>query len=498
MDIDNMVKELMKAERMPMNKLTQQKQLLEWKRDDYRDLNRLLTDFRNLSFDMTLQRTYSQKKVSSTNPMVSATASSTAANATYTISDVKVATAYSISSIGFSKTDEQDPPKSLLDPSKSIWEQKDLFEKWGTTPEDSTFTITTYNASGQPIEDTFTLNASTTMNDLMSKISSSNIGVTAFYDETTGELMLTRKEAGSLVGEDGAIIKFTGPFLTDVLELDKGKEVGGSQAELTINGVTTTRPTNSFSVNGVNFTLNGDMEGQTAVVSIGADTNSTFDAIKNYVEKYNELITRINEKTAQPVYRDFKPLSVEERESLSEKQIEQWEEKARSGLLRNDSILSSGLSQMRMNFYEPVSGGGAFNQLAKIGISTGANYLDKGKLIIDEDKLRDAIEKDPTSVMNLFTANGDDKSSQGLARRLRESIGTTIQQIEARAGNSTRTNQQFTLGRELLNMDKRISTFEVRLQQKEARYWRQFTAMEKAINIANQQSVSIMSQFYNN
>ena len=45
MDIDTLVSDLMKAERLPLDKLTQKKQILEWQRDDYRSMNTLLSDF---------------------------------------------------------------------------------------------------------------------------------------------------------------------------------------------------------------------------------------------------------------------------------------------------------------------------------------------------------------------------------------------------------------------------------------------------------------------
>lgn len=588
MDIDTMVKDLMKAERMPMNKLTQQKQLLEWKRDDYRDLNKLLTDFRNLSFDMTLQRSYSQKQVTSSDSKVSAVATSTAANASYTISNVTVATAASNSANGFAN--------GTLGSNKSLWEQRDKFTSadgmsnmWSTATatqadieiksdsktiklakgavdagsitnangngkitvtidgvdQDFTvvtnvdealladnqvlldentgqltfkneitagstvkgfdynhatfsFSIKTYNQNGA-VEEPFTFDGTASMDDVTTKINNSKLGVTAFYDQQSNTLMMTKREAGNFNGDENTSeMEFSGLFLTSVVGLNSNNEQGGTNATVSINGVTTQRNSNTFSINGVTFTLNQNMT-ESAVISVNNDTDKTFDAIKNYVEKYNELITKINEKTSQAIYRDYKPLTDEERESLSEKQIEQWEEKARSGLLKNDSILTSGLGQMRTDFYSPLSNAsGAFNQLAQIGISTSANYREGGKLVINEEKLREAIQQDSASVMQLFTANGTDKASQGLARRLRESIGSTIQQIEARAGNTARTNQQFTIGRELLNVDKRISTFEIRLQQKETRYWRQFTAMEKAINISNNQSMQLMSQFYNN
>ncbi|MGD6778647.1 flagellar filament capping protein FliD [Sutcliffiella horikoshii] len=578
LDINQMVSDLMKAQRMPMNKLTQQKQLLEWKRDDYRETNRLLNDFRNLSFDMTLQRTYSQKTVISTNDKVSATASSSASNVSYTLSDVQIAKVATNSSTSSAMKDET----TKLDGTTSLWEQRDKFgnfqtktvsdaaianggstfslggkvdginldsitvrmaddstlvdyEVITTSPDDivgnqvylneetgeftfgSAFTedvtvepisvaafdfefkITTYNQAGDAVPQTFSFNGDQTMDDIVTEINNSDLGLTAFYDEFKGGLVVAKREAGSFNPSDtGKEIEFEGDFLTGVMNLDQATETGGTPATVTINGVVTERNSNTFSINGVTFTLKEDMPGQSAVINVANDTDQTFDAVKNYITKYNELIEKLNAKTGEPVYRDYKPLTDEEKEPLSEKQVEQWEEKARSGLLRNDSILTSGLGKMRSALYESVSGlSGQYDQLAQLGITTSPNYRDKGKLLIDDDKLKAAIANDPNSVMQMFTSNGENDTGLGIARKLREAAGATISGIEARAGNATRTAQQFTIGRELLNVDQRISAFERRMQTVEDRYWRQFTAMEKAIGQSNQQSMQLMSQFTN-
>lgn len=577
LDINQMVSDLMKAQRMPMNKLTQQKQLLEWKRDDYRETNRLLNEFRNLSFDMTLQRTYSQKTVTSTNDKISATASSTASNVSYTLSDVQIAKVATNSST----TSAMKDGTTKLDTTTSLWEQRDKFGNFQTktvsdakvatgeysfslggkvdggslnsitvkredgslvnydvittsvdaingnqvflneetgeftfkeafnenvTIEPLTFAafnfefkITTYNQAGEPNPHTFSFNGDQTMDDIVSKINNSDLGLTAFYDEFKGGFVVAKREAGSFNPSDtGKEIEFEGDFLTGVMNLNQATETGGTPATVTINGVVTERNSNTFSINGVTFTLKEDMPGQSAVINVANDTDKTFDAVKNYITKYNELIEKLNAKTGEPVYREYKPLSDEEKEPLSEKQVEQWEEKARSGLLRNDPILTSGLGKMRSALYESVSGlSGQYDQLAQLGITTSSNYRDKGKLLIDDDKLKAAIANDPNSVMQMFTSNGENDTGLGIARKLREAAGATISGIEARAGNATRTAQQFTIGRELLNVDQRISAFERRMQTVEDRYWRQFTAMEKAIGQSNQQSMQLMSQFFN-
>ena len=59
---------------------------------------------------------------------------------------------------------------------------------------------------------------------------------------------------------------------------------------------------------------------------------------------------------------------------------------------------------MRTSIYSSVSES-SFGSMSKIGISTTSNYLEGGKLQIDEEKLRAAIEKDPNGIYNLFMAD---------------------------------------------------------------------------------------------
>jgi flagellar hook-associated protein 2 len=134
-------------------------------------------------------------------------------------------------------------------------------------------------------------------------------------------------------------------------------------------------------------------------------------------------------------------------------------------------------------------------QLAAIGIKTTANYLDGGKLEIDEAKLKKAIEEDPASVENLFRGTGDSTSSKGIVQRLYDDVSGTIDKLNERAGKATYTNQQFTIGKNLDDVSKKITTFTDRLKQIEDRYYNQFTAMEQAIQKANSQMSYLMQYF---
>lgn len=684
MDIDQIVGDLMRAQRMPLNKLKQKKQVLEWRRDDYRSMNSLLLNFRTELTNMKLTSTYRARSVTSTNEaLVSATASSAASKASYSIQSVtSLATAAtkvstnSISTTGTkidatqsiysqqanmtggagvtwldgavnSQTFQADgilkeftiglktgenidtlaaanmqvkvngksydiitTPGAVPNANQVLLESNGKLTFSDIVPKDSTIkvdyimdkrietntlaigtnewqlgntllknfsmavtsggTTTKYDPIGSPdingytslevagdptkkigkinlntgkvifepplaedsevnasytqmytpftlisetskgeLKEKFLITASESLNQVINRVNNANVGVTMFYDSFADKVSLTRTETGDFLysgqlsdAASGTInqISATGDFLEELLQFSSTESSNGTNSVFTINGMTTSRSTNTFEMNGVTFTLKNTFNDPLRPVSLSVnnDSNQVFNNIKTFVDKYNELIDKLQKKSSEEYYRSYQPLTDEQRETLSDKQQEQWEEKAKSGLLRRDPILSQVLSEMRSDFYTPVDNlevNPNFKQLASIGITTSSNYLEGGKLTINETKLRKAIEDDPTSVEKLFNVEGSTDSQNGLIHRLYDSVNETMEKLKGRAGNSFSTNQQFALGKELLNIDSQINRFESRLIQIEDRYWRQFTAMEKAIQRNNSQSMYLMQQF---
>ncbi|WNS81321.1 flagellar filament capping protein FliD [Domibacillus sp. DTU_2020_1001157_1_SI_ALB_TIR_016] len=369
-----------------------------------------------------------------------------------------------------------------------------------STKKYADFSIESASLNNTSLKEKFLIQSTDTLDQVIEMVNKSKAGVSMFYDSFTGGMSLTRTETGNF-NSTGKEISVTGDFATKMLLLG-GTETGGENAKFVINGLATERSSNTFDMNGVNITLKKEFtsaEGA-ASLSISNDGNAVFENIKSFVDKYNELIGKISKKTSEERYRTYTPLTDEQRESLSEKQQEQWEEKAKSGLLRRDTILSGVLSSMRSNFSQPVSNSDTdplFNQLASIGITTTKNYLEGGKLEISESKLKEAINNNPDAVEALFRGGGEATSigEKGIIHRLYSTVNETMDKLKDRAGNSLSSNQQFTLGRQLTTVDDSITRFEGRLTQVEDRYWKQFTAMEKAIQNANTQSSYLMQQF---
>jgi flagellar hook-associated protein 2 len=375
----------------------------------------------------------------------------------------------------------------------------------------STFNVGSYTSKGY-VSQNFFIQGNQSLNQVINMVNSSNVGVSMIYDSFTDQVTLTRKETGNFNGKGASEagydnlsssdqeITTSGSFINTVLKFGGAAETGGDNAVFTVNGLETSRNSNTFEVNGVTITLKQTFTSADGPVTLAVnnDGNQVFENIKSFVEKYNELISKIQSEVNETVNRDYKPLTDEERESLSEKQQELWEEKARSGMLRRDSILTGALSKMRSDFYAPVNNdtiNPLFKQLASIGIKTTVNYMEGGKLEIDEAALKKAIETDAESVEKLFTSTGTTYADKGIVNRLYDSVNEAMDKLRERAGNSFSTNKQFAIGRQLDDVNSQIDRFEVRLKKVEDRYWRQFTAMEKAIQKANSQSTYLMQQF---
>jgi len=360
------------------------------------------------------------------------------------------------------------------------------------------FGLTTHTSKGQ-IDEKFLIQGSESLNSVMSKVNNSKLGVTMFYDSYSDKVTMTRKETG-VYNENGQEIEFTdGDFLTQVLGFqngDSGNYIKAENATFTVNGLETSRQSNTFSINGVTFTLKKTTD-TPVTINVNNDNDKLYENIKSFVDKYNELVEKIEKKLSEPKYKNYLPLTDDEKEKLSETQQEKWENMAKSGILRNDSILSGLVTQMRTAIYSGVNQDdldSAMKSLSAIGITTTADFT-TAKLEINESKLKAAIEKDPNSIELLFNGTGATDGQKGVIQRLYDKVNATMDQLKERAGNSYSVNNQFTIGRQLDDLDDRIERFEDRLADLETRYYSQFTAMEQAIQKANSQA-AYLAQFF--
>ncbi|WP_161524803.1 flagellar hook-associated protein 2 [Alteribacter lacisalsi] len=519
MDTQDMVRQLMEAERLPMQRMVQDRTWMEMQRDAFREVNLEFTSLRD-SFSATglgLRSTFNQRVVTSSDPSkVTAVGSANAQNASAEIEVSRLAKASTWAGDSF------EPDGEFFTRTMSDWEDGPDFDWDENGAAELSFDL---KRPGSEDYETVSIqvNRNDRVNDVISRINRSQLGVSAFVDQRndgSATTVLTSTHSG-----EGADFRFGDDVTSAFMEafgvasapgesIEQYERVQGQDAVFTYNGYEMERETNDFTINGVRYTLHGETTGPVRI-NTATDSEAIYKDIMTFVEEYNELVDFVNGKLTEERHRDYPPLTSEQRVEMSDHEIELWEEKANSGLLRRDPVLSSAMNQMRTNLFSTVENvDGIFNHLSQIGLTTSRDFRDGGKIVIDdrqmtmangermngEARLRYAIENHPEDLYQLFNASGTTnengnvpQAERGLIPSIRENLRTAITGITDRAGREGRTLQQFSIGRNILQMEDRISNFERRLQQTEQRYWSQFTAMEKAVQQMNSQAQQMFS-----
>ena len=621
-DTEALVKELMDAERIPLDRLYQKRQLAEWRCDAYREIINKLRELKDAYFDiaksgsnLTSASGFIKYSGTSGNEYVTISGNAESTAGSHTVSVIGLATAQTASSAGgvtkplegnavsdfnlsgkkiritldgvtreitldnYSETgsdivsnDRETGLQDLIDKAFGAGKIKvgydesakklslDTVEDSGATRiilnsgssenglmalgfksaasnrlntgatldslSNSFANELTFNEEGK-LE--FTINSKkfsfdryTSLSGMMNTINSDpDANASIKYDEIGDKFIITAKQTGS--GDNIAIEETGGNFFgaggAGAARIDTNSETmtQGTDAKAKIDGQVVVRNSNTFIINGTTYTLlkaHADPAAESETVSLSVDTEAIFNNIKGFIDKYNETIDLINTKLSEKYDRNFQPLTDAQKEEMSEDEIKKWEEKAKTGLLRNDSMLQDIVYGMRRALTDDIEG--VDIKLSDIGITTG-DYSEQGKLIIpDEAKLKAAIEKNPYAISDLFAQKADidysdaDTTSlraerynnEGLANRLSDILNDSIRTTDGKgkllekagvSGDST----EFTnmLYKQIEDYNDDIDDMIVRLTDKENAYYAKFTVMEQYISQMTAQSNWLYSQF---
>ena len=360
----------------------------------------------------------------------------------------------------------------------------------------------------------FSFTADNTVADVISAINKSDAGVKLSYSSISDSFSMEATESGAKYGI--SITETSGDFLSKIFGSDKFENgvlksdavVAGQDAIVSINGNEFSRTSNNFTIDGVTLQLtdvsaakydaNGNVIGyEETKIATERDTEAIFNTIKSFVEDYNKMLDKLNGYIyEEPNYRKYAPLTDAQRDEMTESQIEKWEEKSKQGLLYGDSTIRNFLQQMRGALYTKSTTSSV--ALYNIGIETSSNKDDRGKLVIDEEALKKALETNADEVEKLFVGEN------GLAEKLTNIMDRTAKVSAADPGELVRiagakeskaTQTQSTLYDELKRIDDRISILNTRYKKEKDRYWKQFNAMETIISNYSSQSAYLGQQF---
>ena len=368
----------------------------------------------------------------------------------------------------------------------------------GFKPEaDGTYKL---NINGTEIS----LDKKSTISSMMSAVNKSAAGVTMTYSSLTNSFTLESKEfggAGKVEVGDTSLGRSLGL-------VDDNGTVGASEGQnaiFEINGQEVYLNDNTYTLDGNTFTFNDNMTiGETYTVNIAKDSTTVKDALKKFVESYNKLIEDVYGYIGKSPAKDddgnsYEPLTNAEKDEMSEDEITKWEEKAKQGVLYNDSTVSTVMSQMRSALYTSVTldDGSKFG-IYNLGIKTSSEWSEHGKLQIDENAFDKAFENNEDAIIKLFT-----DSDTGMMKKLNSVIDGAVKSSGAantrgtlvrkagKADSSVTTDS--TIYKEMVKMQDRLKELQDRYDTKEEYWWKVFTNMETAMADLNSQTSYISS-----
>lgn len=369
--------------------------------------------------------------------------------------------------------------------------------------------------------------ADTSIQGMIDKINTNkDVGVKASYLSSTNQFVLISSETGSgreikLEGASadifGAVKDADGNYTDGNFEMGKNAQVLVSYG----NGISTMieSSSNTFDLEGLRVTVSQEFGNVTqdasgvwnsdrskaVTFSAKADVDGVTETVKKFIEEYNEMIKEINTQVTTRPDKAYGPLTEEQKDEMSEKSIENWEKKAKQGLLYNDATMRALSLDMQGVLTNLMANGANYKDLEEMGITISDDYLDGGTITFDEAKFKAAMTSDPEKVSDVFTGGGDIK--KGLASIIEDTLTPYATKYANRNGNSygrlieeagsekiplsIMNNQIY---KDLKEMQSVLDTLNARLASEQDRYISQFTTMETLINQMNSQA-SYLAQF---
>jgi flagellar hook-associated protein 2 len=349
--------------------------------------------------------------------------------------------------------------------------------------------VASFTVNGQEI----TLKSDMTVSEMISAVNNSSAGVTMAYNSVAGTFTIESSETGAVnkvdIADDNGVMKALG--FTNL-------SATGKDALLKVDGVEVESTSNKIQFEEFTADISNASDGQTVKVSTSKDTDAIYNLINDFVNDYNTLIAGINstatEERSEGVNGYYEPLTDDEKKEMDDDDIEKWEKEAKKGILNRDSLLTGFLSSTRATFYSTSAvaqnSKGQKVGIYNLGITTGDDYTQGGKLYIDEDTLKDAIENDSDALVSLLNTIGD-----SLNKVANNYIGTNGS-MTLKAGIVGKASENDNYLRTEINdiKDKMEQELE-RLQDKEERYYEMFSNMETLVNSNNTMLDTLTSYF---
>lgn len=274
----------------------------------------------------------------------------------------------------------------------------------------------------------------------------------------------------------------------------------GVDAKIELNGAEFTSNTSTFSINGLTIQATAETKDDEPVtITTDTDVDAIYKSIKDMFTEYNKLIKSMDEAYNADSSKGYEPLTDEEKDAMSDKEVEKWETKIKDSLLRKDDTLNSVANTLKNDMASSFIINGKSYALSSFGISTLGYFAsgenEKGVYHIDgdkddtttsgnEDKLRAAIASDPETVVSFFSQ---------LCTKLYTDLGNKMASSSVSSAYTIYNDKQ--MNTQYSEYNTKISDAESKVSTWEDYYYSKFSAMESALAKLNSQSSSMSGLF---
>lgn len=265
---------------------------------------------------------------------------------------------------------------------------------------------------------------------------------------------------------------------------DGAIRIAGTNALINLNGADYESSTNSIEVNGLTFTCLGKADNIS--VTTTQDTDGIYNMVRDFFKEYNELMNEMDKLFNAESAKDFEPLTDEEKEEMSDTEIEKWEKKIKDALFRKDDTLGTLRSSMQDIFMQGYEVNGKKTYLTNYGIETLSYFIapdnekhayhiagnaDDSEVANNTDKLKAAIATDPDGVVDFFTQ---------LARTLYSKMTDLSAATDYSSSGSFWEDKK--MKSDMTTWEDKIKEAEKKLADYEDRYYDKFSKMEVALS----------------
>lgn len=287
------------------------------------------------------------------------------------------------------------------------------------------------------------------------------------------------------------------------IPISKGAtRVDAQDAKIILNDAEFTSDSNTFNINGLTIkALAETKEGEDLTISTDTDSQGMYDKIKDFLTEYNSLINELSTLYNAESASKYEPLTDEEKEAMSDSEIEKWETKIKDSILRRDSTIGGVITAMNTAMTKAYEVDGKSYSLGSFGIQT-LGYLNAAKnenyaFHIDGDSEDDVSSGKTDKLLSMIT--NEPEVVEDFMKQLTSGLYTALdEKMKSSSLSSAYTiynDKQMT--KEYNNYKTLIKTWEEKIADMEDRYYKQFSNMETQL-AKLQSSTSSLSSLLGN